>query len=103
MAFSFSSEYFPYLSQFGSERDDSSENIILLGHPGAHHTSRDNGNVIVVTIFDFQHVERFRNLKFVVIRITDIQSTVLSSSEGITAIHLAIKQRLINSKPSYYY
>ena len=33
----------------------------------------------------FEHVERFRNLKLAVIRITDIQSTVLSSSEGITA------------------
>ena len=39
----------------------------------------------------FEHVERFRNLKFAVIRITDIQSTVLSSSKGITAIHLAFK------------
>ena len=37
----------------------------------------------------FEHVERFRNLKLAVIRITDIQSTVLSSSESITAIHLA--------------
>ena len=42
-------------------------------------------------IGSFEHVERFRNLKFAVIRITDIQSTVLSSSEGITAIHLAFK------------
>ena len=39
----------------------------------------------------FEHVERFRNLKFAVIRITDIQSTVLSSSEGTAAIHLAFK------------
>ena len=37
------------------------------------------------------HVERFRNLKFAVIRITDIQSTVLSSSEGTAAIHFAFK------------
>ena len=36
----------------------------------------------------FEHVERFRNLKFAVKRITDIQSTVLSSSEGTAAIHL---------------
>ena len=42
-------------------------------------------------ICPFEHVERFRNLKFAVIRITDIQSTVLSSSEGTAAIHLAFK------------
>ena len=39
----------------------------------------------------FEHVERFRNLKFAVKRITDIQSTVLSSSEDTAAIHLAFK------------
>ena len=39
----------------------------------------------------FEHEELFRNLKFAVIRITDIQSTVLSSSEGTAAIHLAFK------------
>ena len=37
----------------------------------------------------FEHVELFRNLKFPVKRIRNIQSTVLSSSEGTTAIHLA--------------
>ena len=42
-------------------------------------------------IGSFEHVERFGNLKFAGIRIKDIQSTVLSSSEGITAIHLAFK------------
>ena len=42
-------------------------------------------------IGSFEHVERFRNLKFAAIRITDIQSTVLSSSEGTAAIHLAFK------------
>ena len=51
----------------------------------------------------FEGVERFRNLKFAVIRITDIQKTVLSFFEGTTAIHFAFKQRLINNKPSYYY
>ena len=39
----------------------------------------------------FEHEERFRNLKFAIIRITDIQSTVLSSSEGTAAIHFAFK------------
>ena len=51
----------------------------------------------------FGHVERFRNLKFAIKRITNIQSTVLSSSEGTAAIHIAFKLRLINNKPSYYY
>ena len=35
----------------------------------------------------FEHVERFRNLKFVLKIITNIQNTVLSSSEGKTFIH----------------
>ena len=39
----------------------------------------------------FQHVERFRNLKFAVNKTTDIKSTVLSSSKGIAAIHIAFK------------
>ena len=39
----------------------------------------------------FKHVERFRNLKFAVERITNIQSTVLSSSEGTATIHFAFK------------
>ena len=32
--------------------------------------------------WSFEHLERFRNLKFAVKRITNIQSTVLSSSRG---------------------
>ena len=39
----------------------------------------------------FEHVEWFRISKFPVKRITNIQSTVLSSSEGTAAIHLAVK------------
>ena len=39
----------------------------------------------------FEHVERFRNLKFAVKRITNIHSTVLSSSEGTVVIHPAFK------------
>ena len=42
-------------------------------------------------IGNYEHVKRFPNLKFAVIRITDIQSTVLSASEGTAAIHLAVK------------
>ena len=37
----------------------------------------------------FEHVERFKNLKCAVKRITNIQSTVLNSSEGTAAIHFA--------------
>ena len=44
-----------------------------------------------LSIGPFEHAERFRNLKFAVISITDIQSIVLSSSEGTAAIHLAFK------------
>ena len=39
----------------------------------------------------FEHAERFRNLKFAVERITNIQSTVLSSSEVTAALHLTFK------------
>ena len=39
----------------------------------------------------FEHVERFRYLKFVVKRIINIQSTGLSSSEGTAAIYRAFK------------
>ena len=39
----------------------------------------------------FEHVERFRNSKFVVKRITNIRSTFLSSSDGTAAIHHAFK------------
>ena len=42
-------------------------------------------------IGSFEHVERFRNLRFAVKGITNIQSAVLSSSEGTVAIHLAFK------------
>ena len=39
----------------------------------------------------FGHVERFRNLKFAIIRIINIESTVPRSSEGTAAIHFAFK------------
>ena len=39
----------------------------------------------------YEHVKRVRNLKLEVIRITNIQSTVLSPSNGTAAIHLAFK------------
>ena len=52
-----------------------------------------NHHKILPALFigSFEHVERFRNLKFAVKRITSIQSTVLNSSEGTAAIHLTSK------------
>ena len=47
--------------------------------------------LLALFIGPFEHVERFRNLKFTVERITNIQSTVLRSFEGTDAIHLAFK------------
>ena len=60
-------------------------------HPGDLRSWESPQTLPALFIGSFEHVERFRNLKFAVIRITDIQSTVLSSSEGITAIYLAFK------------
>ena len=45
----------------------------------------------VLFIGRFEHVERCRNLELVVKRITNIQSTVLSSAEGTAAIYHAFK------------
>ena len=59
--------------------------------PGDFRCWESPQTLLALFIGSFEHVERFRNLKFAVIRITDIQSTVLSSSEGITAIHLAFE------------
>ena len=50
--------------------------------------------LMALFIGPFEHVERFRNLKFAVKRITHIQSTVLSSSEGTAAIHRALKNNV---------
>ena len=63
----------------------------LLSAPGDLRSWESPQTLPALFIGSFEHVERFRNLKFAVIRITDIQSTVLSSSEGITAIQLAFK------------
>ena len=71
--------------------------------PGDFRSWESPQTLLALFIGPFEGVERFRNLKFAVIRITDIQKTVLSFSEGTTAIHFAFKQRLINNKPSYYY
>ena len=60
-------------------------------YPGDFRSWESAQTLSALFIGPFEHVERFRNLKFAVIRITDIQSTVLSCSEGTTAIHLAFK------------
>ena len=69
--------------------------IVTLSHhlhfPGDFRSWESPQTLRALFIGLFEHVERFRNLKFAVIRITDIHSTVLSSSEGTTAIHLAFK------------
>ena len=66
---------------------DQAGNII----PGDFRSWESPQTLPALFIGSFEHVERFGNLKFPGIRIKDIQSTVLSSSEGITAIHLASK------------
>ena len=59
--------------------------------PGDFRSWESPQTLLALFIGPFEHVERFRNLKFAVKRITNIQSTVLSSSEGTAAIHLAFK------------
>ena len=58
-------------------------------HPGDFRSWESPQPLPALFIGLFEHVKLFRNLKFVVKRITNIQSTVLSSSEGTAAIHLA--------------
>ena len=62
-----------------------------LFYPGDYRSWESPQTLPALFIGPFEHVEQFRNLKFVVKRIADIQSTVLSSSEGTVAIHLAFK------------
>ena len=56
--------------------------------PGDFRSWESSQTLPALFIGPFEHVERFRNLKYAVKRITDIQSTVLSSSEGTAAIRL---------------
>ena len=60
-------------------------------YPGDFRSWESPQTLAALFIGSFEQVGRFRNLKFAVIRITDIRSTVLSYSEGITVIHLAFK------------
>ena len=59
--------------------------------PGDFRSWKSPQTLPALFICSFEHVERFRNLKFAVKMITNIQSTVLSSSEGTAIIHLAFK------------
>ena len=57
--------------------------------PGDFRSWESPQTLSALYIGPFERVVQFRNLKFVVKRIANIHSTVLSSSEGTTAIYLA--------------
>ena len=59
--------------------------------PGDFRSWKSPQTLPALFIGHFEHVERFRNLKFAVKGITNIQSTVLSSSESTAAIHFTFK------------
>ena len=59
--------------------------------PGDFRSWESPQTLLALFIGTFEHVERFQNLKFAVKRIKDIQSTVLSSSEGKGAVYLVFK------------
>ena len=63
-------------------------------HPGDFRSWESPQPLPALFIGPFERVERFRNLKFAVIRISGIQSAVLSSSEGTDAFHLAFKVQM---------
>ena len=64
---------------------------VFFNCPGDVRSCESPQTLPALFIGPFEHVERFRNLTFSVKRITDTQSTVLSSSEGTYAIYLAFK------------
>ena len=64
---------------------------MMFTQPGDFRSWESPQTLPALFIGPFKHVERFGNLKFAVKRITNIQSTVLSSSEGTATIHLAFK------------
>ena len=78
-----------FLQNFSRRFDLKKPLLVVL--PGDFRSWESPQTLRALFIGLFEHVERFRNLKFAVIRITDIHSTVLSSSEGTAAIHLAFK------------
>ena len=65
--------------------------VVLVGLPGDFRSCEFQQTLQVLFTVPFEHVEQFRNLEFDVEKITNIQSTVLSSSEGTAASHLAFK------------
>ena len=65
--------------------------LFFIAYPGDFRSWESPQTLPALFIGTFEHVEWFRNLKFAVKRITDIQSTVLSSSGGTAAFHLAFK------------
>ena len=64
---------------------------VKRSYPGDFRSWESPQTLPALLIGPFEYVERFRKLKFAVKRITNIQSTVLSSSEGTVAVHLAFK------------
>ena len=50
-----------------------------------------------------EYITQFRNLRFTVRRTTNIQCSVLSSSEDIFATYRAFRQSSVNSQLAYYY
>ena len=75
----------------GEQRNLKFTLILITWVPGDFRIWESPKTLPALFIGPFEHGERFRNLKFAVKRITNIQSTVLSSSEGTAAIHLAFK------------
>ena len=67
--------------------------MILYGpyFPGDSRSWESPQTLPALFIGPFEHVQQFRNLKFAVKRITNVQSAVLSPSEGRAAIDLAFK------------
>ena len=63
----------------------------MISVPGDFRSWESPQTLPALFIGSFEHLERFRNLKFDVTRITSIQSTVLGFSKGTAAIHLAFK------------
>ena len=59
--------------------------------PGYFRSWESPQTLPAVFIGPFEYVERFQNLTFADKRITNIQNTVISSSEDTAAIHLAFK------------
>ena len=71
--------------------DHKSLQLAPLANPGDFRSWESPQTLPALFIGPFEHVEWFRNLKFAVKKITNIQSTVLNTSEVTAAIYLAFK------------